>query len=484
MNTVDAPLSANICQKARIARDARFDGRFFVAVKTTGIFCRPICPAVTPKEGNVEYYMQAIQAARAGFRPCLRCRPDSAPDSCAWKGTDTTVNRAVKLIDAGALSSGSLDTLAERLGITSRYLRKLFTERLGTSPKAYALFQQVMFAKQLLHETALPITEVACTAGFNSVRRFNDAFQRQLNLKPSDIRRHSKKTASQLQLTLAYRPPLDWQAMLDFWRMRAIDRLEWVEEHRYGRSYRLLINSDVNLQSSPSQAPEYVEGYFEVSPCLNKNTASKNALTVTITIDRPAYLRFVVNHIRKILDLDTDIDTIERDLKKEPAIKSLIKSGIRIPGIWHPFEAGVRAILGQQVSVAAARTHVQRLVAALGLPLIDNPQRLHFPTPQAVAQDALEMLKLPARRRQTVHDFARWYSINGEQQPVDQWLSIKGIGPWTVEYVKLRALGDPDIWLAGDLGIKKAVDNNKPFDSDNLTPWRSYATFQLWRSLS
>ncbi|MBL4827447.1 MAG: DNA-3-methyladenine glycosylase 2 family protein [Spongiibacteraceae bacterium] len=465
-------LTSSVCRKARLARDARFDGRFFIAVKTTGIFCRPVCPALAPKEENVEYFSHALEAAQAGYRPCLRCRPDSAPNSCAWMGADTTVNRALRLIDEGALSVGGLELLAQRLGISSRYLRKIFSERLGVSPKAYALFKQLMFAKQLLHDTGLSVSHVADAAGFNSVRRFNDAFRQQLKLKPSDIRRQSRQIDTALQLTLAYRPPFDWQAMLDFWRLRAVDQLEWLEGDCYGRSYRLPV-------FSPEVEP--VEGWFEVSP--NRN---KHALTLKMSISQPAYLRTVVLHIRRILDLDTDIETIEKHLRKEKVLKPLIVSGIRIPGIWHPFEAGVRAILGQQVSVAAACTHVQRLVAKLGNTLEDRPSLLLFPTPLAVFQDSLEVLKIPTRRRETVRAFAAWFieNENTASEIIDDCLSIKGIGPWTVQYIKMRALADPDIWLASDLGVKKALASQGCFDSDKLKPWRSYATFQLWRSLS
>ena len=466
-----------------MARDARFDGLFFVAVKTTGVFCRPICTAVAPKEKNVEYYTHSIQAAQAGYRPCLRCRPDSAPDSFAWRGTDTTVGRALQLIDEGALSLGSMESLAERLGVSSRYLRKLFVESVGTAPKTYALFKQVMFAKKLLHETALPVSAVAEAAGFNSVRRFNDAFQKQINMTPSAIRRHSKASSPSLKLSLAYRPPLDWKAMLDFWQARAIDQLEWVNGDCYGRSYQLPVRFEKQTQSGEQRSSmQLATGWFEVAPC-----EDKHAFTVSIAIDHPACLRAVVQHIRRILDLDTDIETVERHLKKEKALKPLLATGIRIPGIWHPFEAGVRAIVGQQVSVAAARTHVQRLVAELGAKVAGQSGLRFFPTPAAVARDSLDVLKMPAKRRQTVRDFAHWFDRCGEQADVDQWLTIKGIGPWTVQYVRLRALGDPDIWLAGDLGLKKALaemSGQHSFNNDNVKPWSSYATFQLWRSLS
>ena len=187
-------LNPDVCQKARLSRDPRFDGKFFTAVKTTGIYCRPICPATTPKEENVLYFASGIEAALAGYRPCLRCRPDSAPGSPAWRGVNTTLDRAIRLIGEGDLHEGSLPSLAEKLGIGERYLRQLFKKHLGISPKAYALYQQCLFAKQLLHQTTLPITDIALTSGFNSIRRFNDCFQSQLGLTPSQIRRSEKTT--------------------------------------------------------------------------------------------------------------------------------------------------------------------------------------------------------------------------------------------------------------------------------------------------
>ena len=202
-------LDPQICQKARLSRDPRFDGKFFTAVKTTGIYCRTICPVHPPKEENVSYFASAIEAANAGYRPCLRCRPDSAPGSPAWKGVNTTLERAIKLIDAGALQEGSLPRLAERLGISDRYLRELFSKNLGVSPKTYALYQQCLFAKQLLQQTKLPVTQVALASGFSSIRRFNDCFMAQLKLTPSQMRKSSAKESNALALKLYYRPPYD-----------------------------------------------------------------------------------------------------------------------------------------------------------------------------------------------------------------------------------------------------------------------------------
>lgn len=460
-------LSAADCRRARMTRDARFDGLFFIAVKTTGIFCRPVCPATPPLEVNVEYFDHAAKAFLAGYRPCLRCRPDSAPGSCAWRGTDTTFTRALGLIDAGALQNADLPALAERLGISDRYLRRLFQQRLGLSPKAYALFGQVMFAKKLLHETSLSVSDICSAAGFNSLRRFNDAFLKQMQLAPSAIRR-DKKLNSELCLSLAYRPPINWSAMLDFWRKRSLTGVEWVEGNSYGRTFSLC----------DSASGMSAQGSFEV-----EQVKANNALQLRVQIDNSALLKPLVVRIRQILDLDADINLIERQLSEAPGFKNMLTPGLRIPGIWHPFEAGVRAILGQQVSVAAARTHLERLVSALAEPLNASRERYIFPTAKAIATSELEMLKMPASRRETLRCFAQWYQHHGEREPVTAWLELKGIGPWTLDYVQMRALGHTDIWLAGDLGIKKALVHlaeDGTFDNEQLKPWRSYATFHLW----
>ncbi|WLD58492.1 helix-turn-helix domain-containing protein [Salinispirillum sp. LH 10-3-1] len=459
-------------QRARLARDARFDGLFFVAVKTTGIFCRPICPAVPPKEHNVEYFTHAVQAYGAGYRPCLRCRPDSAPGSCAWRGTDTTFQRALTLIDAGALQNGDMPALAARLGISDRYLRRLFQTRLGLSPKAYGLFGQVMFAKKLLHETALPMLDVAAAAGFHSLRRFNDACQKHLKMTPSAIRRQGEPS-SDVRLTLAYRPPLNWQQMLAFWRARAIEGLEWVTDSSYGRTFTL-----------PATAHTVeAKGWFEVSPI-----EGQACLALRIEVDPPHALRTVVQRVRQILDLDADVAMIEHHLQQATGAADWLTPGLRIPGIWSPFEAGIRAILGQQVSVAAARTHVTRLVAALGEPVTNTNAQRYFPTPEAIVTDSLDMLKMPTARRETVRRFAAWYMEHGHENDVEDWLTLKGIGRWTLDYVRMRALGEPDVWLGTDLGVKKALaqwsdGSEAAFDADRLAPWRSYATFHLWSKL-
>ncbi|MCC5825455.1 AlkA N-terminal domain-containing protein [Alkalimonas sp.] len=452
-------LSSAICQQARLSRDPRFDGVFFTAVKSTGIFCRSICPAKTPLESNVEYFGTAAAASAAGYRPCLRCRPDSAPGSPAWQGSQTTLQRALRLIDQGALHYSNQAQLAERLGISERYLRQLFKQHLGIAPKQYALHQQVLFAKKLLHETNLPIQHIALMAGFHSIRRFNDAFVKQLQLSPSQIRRSPKQQPDDLlRLQLSYRPPLAWQSLLSFWQIRALNKVEWCTATGYGRSFEWQGHA----------------GSFYVEP------STDNQLRLQLHYPAATEIWSLIRHIRRMLDLDADCNLIEQQLRQHPWFQQHLIEGLRIPGIWSLWEAGIRAILGQQISVAAARTQLNRLVETLGEPLPHQPEKRLFPTPRAVASSDLLMLKLPQARRQTLRDFACLMLRQPDASP-EQWLAIKGIGPWTCSYASLRGLQHSDIWLGGDLGIKKALQQHGEHNShQSLAPWRSYATLQLW----
>lgn len=453
-------LHPNICQKARLSRDPRFDGRFFTAVKTTGIYCRTICPVPPPKEENVQYFETAIECAQAGFRPCLRCRPDSAPGSPAWQGINTTLSRAIKLINEGALQGSSLRTLAQRLGISDCYLRQLFSKHLGVSPKTYALYQQCLFAKQLLHQTSLPINQVALASGFGSVRRFNDCFKAQLKLTPSSMRK-TPASISNLKLKLSYRSPFDWYAMQRTLSQRAINQMEWCDKNSYGRTF--------HWHGS--------QGTFTAH-----HLADKNLFNVSINIDDIKQLQSVINNIKRILDLGVDMQVVEQNLNKSKLLNFPISNGLRLPGIWSMFEAGIRAILGQQVSIAAARGLAENLVCSLGQ--ATNCGKLLFPTPQEILKSDLNFLKIPNTRKQTLRNLAQHYLNSDEPNDAKQWFALTGIGPWTIAYAKMRGLSHPDIFLADDLGIKKALaDSAKTFDASQASPWQSYLTFQLWKQL-
>lgn len=448
------------CRQARLARDARFDGRFFVAVKTTGIFCRPVCPAMPPKESNVEYFFNAALASGAGYRPCLRCRPESAPGSWAWRGTESTLARAVRLIESGALQEQRLPALCERLGVSDRYLRQLFQQQIGLSPKTYAQVHQLMFAKQLLHNSHLSITDIALASGFNSVRRFNDAMQKHWQLTPSELRRRATVPRAN-RLTLAYRPPLNWSHLLAFYRLRQVVGVESIDGDSYARTLQI----------------NHSYGWFRASP------GDGHCLLLDFELSDLSQLRQWVAVVRRMLDLDADMATIEQHLHRTP-LSSLLSEGLRIPGVASAWEAGIRAILGQQVSVKAAITQLNRFVHALGasLPGPEGLTRL-FPTAQQVAQADLSFMPLPASRRTTLQQFAA-FICDHPNAKVDDWLRIKGIGPWTVQYAKLRGLSDPDQFLHGDLIIKKTLATLPSVSLDQLTPWGSYATFHCWSHAS
>ncbi|MDM3870903.1 AlkA N-terminal domain-containing protein [Porticoccus sp. W117] len=456
-------LQPDACRRARLARDSRFDGLFFIAVKTTGIYCRPVCPASPPKEANVDYFPSALAASQQGYRPCLRCRPESAPGSPAWQGTHTTLTRAIKLIDAGHWQQQSLAQFCQRLGVGERHLRQLFRDELGMSPQAYRNFRRLMLAKQLLHQTRLPIADIAASVGFGSVRRFNAAFKELITLAPGQVRRTGKsvgETTEKTQLFLSYRPPYNWPWLQRFLSQRAIEGLEEVSPDSYQRTLHL-----------PNASGLFVA----------RHNAEKNGFDVTLWLQDETDLPAAVATIRRLLDLDADRAAIDRHLCRCAAMSKGYLPGIPLPGMATAFEAGVRAILGQQVSVAAARKLVAALVNNLGGTL-PGGERM-FPLPQAVADSILDFLAMPGSRRDTLKRFASALAQNPEMSP-QEWLAIKGIGPWTVDYATMR-LGDPDIWLGSDLGVRKglAMLEGEP-NPESWAPWRSYASLQMWQRLA
>jgi len=466
MSAVQDQNLAHSYSQARKARDARFDGVFFIAVKSTGIYCRPICPANSPLEKNVEYHQTAISAAQSGFRPCLRCRPDSAPQSCAWLGSKTTFQRALSLIQQGALQDQSIQELAERLGISDRYLRELFHKNLGTSPKKYAIYQQCLFSKQLLHGSGLSISDIAFAAGFNSVRRFNEAMKQQLGLTPREIRKSDPQEFAGIRLALSYRPPYAWQNMLDFLKRRVIPSLEWADDERYGRT--------IECGST--------RGYFTISA-----NSESHRLDLNLHLNEYRNLNLIVQRLRLMFDVDAPITLIDQQLSSEIGDFVKYQPGLRVPGIWGTFEAGVRAVLGQQVSVIAARNLVITFVEQLGetIEFDDCPASRLFPSPNEVVNHSLDFFRMPQSRKDTIRRLAEHFLNSEEPDDIDAWLELKGIGLWTTNYVKLRASKDPDIWLAGDAGLKNAVKalGREP-DLEKTRPWRSYLTFQMWNQLT
>ncbi|AKC85662.1 DNA-3-methyladenine glycosylase 2 [Pseudoxanthomonas suwonensis] len=482
-----------VCERARLSRDARFDGLFFTAVRSTGIYCRPVCPAPAPRRENVGYYPSAAAAEAAGFRPCLRCRPELAPGEGAWRRGDETVARALKLIDQGFLAERPLAELAERVHLGERQLRRLFVERLGAAPIGVHGTRRLLFAKQLLTETPLPVTEVALAAGFSSLRRFNAAFLEAYRMAPRELRKRAPAEtaidpAQPLVLRLGYRPPYDFTAMLDFLRGRALPGVEAVD----ARSYARVIGTP--------QAP----GWLRISAWPGGRDGRQHALKLELHGAAPAQLADIVQRVRRMFDLDADPTAIAAALSADPRLRPLLRRrpGLRLPSGWDGFEIAVRAVIGQQVSVAAARTLTTRLAQrhghALAAPSL--PELTHlFPTPAALADGDLDGLGLTAARAATVRGIARALLDGrvgfGAEQTLDEfaaaWNALPGVGPWTAQYLALRALGHPDAFPTEDLVLQKAV----PADGSRLTarrlreraeawrPWRGYAVIHLWRDV-
>lgn len=461
------PLDAERCRIARLSRDMRFDGEFFLAVKTTGIYCRPVCPARPPAEKNVRYYRLASQAAADGYRPCLRCRPESAPGSPAWIGTSTTVRRALSLIMAGALNEGSLSQLAERLGVGERYLRKLFQRELGISPQKVALNQRLLFAKKLLMETRLPITEVAFAAGYGSIRRFNSAMREHLALTPSELRggRESQAPDAPVQLRLHYRPPYDWAGVIDFFRHHAVDGVEVVSEQLYRRNFL--------CQDRPA--------WLQVQP-----ERGRNALRLTLQLPDYTHLQPTVNRVRRMFDLDANPEVIGEHLGKTQTLGHVLERspGTRSPGHWSLFEAAVRAIIGQQISTSAARGICARLAQSCS-----TDGNITFPRADALAALDDSHFPMPGRRRETLRSLCRAYADREDALDLEALGTLKGVGPWTLAMVAIRGAGHPDVFPGGDLGLRRAWERLGGTDeilneqAALWRPWRSYAANLLWRSL-
>lgn len=490
--------STEICERARLARDARFDGQFFVGVKTTGIYCRPICPAVAPKSENVSFYPSAAAASEAGFRPCLRCRPECAPGTPAWGGTSTTVRRGLRLIAGGALDDGDVEELADRLGVTSRHLRRLFTKHLGASPVAVAHTQRLHFAKRLIDETELPMSHVSSAAGYGSIRRFNDTFKKTYGRAPRELRKFGEESivngnAVTLSVRLPYRKPFSWPAMLEFFAGRATPGVESVTGDTYRRTISL---GDRH-------------GVIAVSPAGPKKLSAYLMLTIQC-VDTGALFE-IVQRSREMFDLDAPIGEISTTLKRDESLQGLIRKspGMRVPGAWDGFELMIRAILGQQISVKAATTLAGRIADQYGerLSLSDESGdvglRRIFPSADRLRHARFSNIGLVRSRAETIRRVAA-AAADGDlnfdvtQEPEDfcrSLTSIKGVGDWTAQYVAMRVLKNPDAFPSSDLGLLKAVDlignqtgRTTPAEllrrAESWRPWRAYAALLLWSSLA
>src|SRR5277367_6771015 len=385
-----------ICYRALRSRDARFDGLIFVGVTSTGVYCRPVCPARSAKFENCRFFGSVAAAQEAGFRPCLICRPETAPEMASWRGTSKTVSRALALIADGALDGkdNSVEILAERLGLGERQLRRLFLQHLGASPISVAQTRRVLFAKQLIHDTHMSMTDVAMAAGFGSVRRFNETFRDLFHRPPIALRRkHSARhEGKDVALRLRYRPPYEWDCMLDFLRSRAIAGVEIVEGDRYLRTVEV----------------DGAMGSIAVA-----HLPDRQSLSVSILFSDVRLLPAIVTRVRRLFDLGADIGTIGDHLSGDPVLAPLVaqRPGLRAPGGWDGFEIAVRAVLGQQITVAAARRLAGQLVALHGreLPMEqrNHPELIYaFPTPQRLASTKSLGLGIPVARQSALKAIA------------------------------------------------------------------------------
>jgi AraC family transcriptional regulator of adaptative response / DNA-3-methyladenine glycosylase II len=484
LHTPDAALSLDMesCYRALAAKDARFDGVFFTGVKTTGIYCRPVCTVKTPRRSSCSFFSSAAAAEAAGFRPCLRCRPELAPYALQQNLAHAVWQR----IAAGALNDGDVERLAQEVGLSSRQLRRVLLQHFGVTPVELAQTQRLLFAKKLLQETRMAMADVAYAAGFGSVRRFNALFAERYGMAPTDVRRavvqENAATPDALTLRLAYRPPFDWEGMLCYLDVRAVPHVEAVRDNALTRSVRI---GDI-------------AGWMRVA-----HVPAKRQLELQLSPTLAPVLMPLLARVRAQFDLDANPAVIEAHLRGDPLLATRIRSapGLRVPGAFDAFELAVRAVLGQQVSVAGATTLAGRLVACFGEPCetpFDGVTH-HFPSaPVLGAANVVDIatIGMPQTRAQTITRLAQFAAEGGLalrpgatlEDAVAHLRSVPGIGEWTAQYIALRALRFPDAFPAGDLGLQKAAaEDGLRLTEKQLTnraatwsPWRGYAALILW----
>lgn len=501
------------CYQAVRQRDHRFDGRFYTAVLTTGIFCRPSCPARTPAAANVQFYPHPAAATEAGFRPCRRCRPELAPGHQEWNRRGDLTGKALKLIDDGVVERDGVNGMAASLGVSERHLLRELTATLGTGPLQLALARRLALARVLLDQTHLTITDIAFASGFGSVRQFNDSFRKTYHTAPSELRQRparrrsgarglsntasardqtskpgadGESTTLVVSVRLPSRGPLRWATISEFLAARAIPGLERPEEDGFVRNWG--------------------QGWVKLA-----GLDDDDGLEVTCSLGSVSELADVLQTARTVTDLDTDIEQIEADLGQHRLLAQRLAnySLPRLPGAFDRFEIVMRAVVCQQISVAAARTHLGRLVALACDPSSDSessagsvdtkidssPTRRfgHFPTPAQVADAPLDKLGMPQRRRETIRVLAEAMAngsivIRPDTNPDElrqRLVELPGIGPWTAGYIAMRALPDPDGWPVADLVLRRSLQVSASEMNElanSWRPWRAYAALLIWRS--
>ncbi len=461
----------DVCYRAVKGRDARFDGWFFTAVRTTGIYCRPSCPAVTPKRANVSFHPSAASAQRAGFRACKRCRPDASPGSPAWDVRGDLAGRALRLIGDGVIDREGVTGLARQLGYSERQVNRTLLAEVGAGPLALARAQRAQTARILLETTELPAGDVAFAAGFASIRQFNATVLEVFANTPSQLRaaRHEPSARGDLGLRLAYRAPMDLARTLDFLGRRAIPGVEEYDGTTYRRTLAL-----------PG------------GPALVELRSGVGHVWCQVRLGDQRDLVAAVARVRGLLDLDADPVAVDETLAGDADLAPLVRArpGLRSPGAVDGFEMAVRAVIGQQISVAGARTLLGRIARTYGSPLREGESWLTFPTAETIAVLDPAELPMPRRRAATLIELARLVSVGelmlnsgaDRHRTREQLLAVPGIGPWTADYLAMRALADPDVLLGTDLGVRKSAAALRITLSDrhNWAPWRSYATHHLW----
>ena len=462
------PSDAEACYRAVKSRDARFAGSFFMGVRTTGIYCRPGCPARLPKRQNVLFYPSAAAAEGEGFRACLRCRPDAVPGAAVLLGTSATISRALRLLEETSDAKG----LADRLGVGERHLRRLFAQHLGASPAAVLRTRRLHFARQLLEGSSLPMTEVALSAGFTSLRRFNEAVRESFGHPPTELRRArgaaSRLPRDSLELHVPYRAPLDFGGLLGFLGARAIPSVEQVSEGSWRRAVRVgSLSGIIEVREGPGHL----------------------LLRVPAQLSRAAFL--LVARVQRLFDLRADPAPIVAHLERDPVLRPLLRPGMRVPGAWDPFEMAVRAILGQQISVERARIIAGAIALEHGEPLFEPAQGLTHLFPTAARLAEVELRGMPAARSRAIRLLAQAVRdgklvLDGARElesAIAQLTALPGIGRWTAEVIALRALGEPDAFPAGDLGLRKSLgleERELLARAEAWRPWRGYAALALW----
>lgn len=470
------------CFRALSARDARFDGLFFVGVATTGIYCRPVCPARTPGRSRCRFFSCAAAAEHHGFRPCLRCRPELAPGLAPIDTGRSIARSAARRIESGALSQGgTVDQLAEELGMSARQLRRVMATELGATPIQLAQTHRLLLAKQLLTETDLPMIDVAHASGFESVRRFNVLFRERYGLTPSGMRRTTPETrdGSSIELSIAYRPPYAWKEFLGFLQPRLISGVEAIVDDSYLRSIRLDEHS----------------GWFRV-----RHDDSRQRLRVEISVELLPVLSPLLTRVRHLFDIDARPHMISTHLQQDALLAPLVRQhpGLRVPGTVDEVELCVRAILGQQVSVKSASTLAGRLAAKLGQPISTPWPQINRLTPfaerlarmRSTTLTRLGILKSRAdtirRLARAIHDESLCLSDSHPAETLEQLLELPGIGPWTAQYVAMRALPWPDAFPDCDLVLRQAAGSVSARQlrqmAETWRPWRAYAAMHLWQS--